>query len=81
MEFADDCTGFFEVHADERRRKIFLRHDLHRFQGLVGIAGPPLGRFAPAFDTVFGLDPDDQRAAIFEEAGGAAIDLFDRQHE
>jgi hypothetical protein len=31
MKFQQDRSGLFEIHLDQRGRKILLRHDLHRF--------------------------------------------------
>src|SRR5581483_1257157 len=78
---AHDFARVLQIHADERRREIFLRHELHRLESLIGIARPALSSFAPAFDAVVGLEPDDERAAVLEKSRGAAVNFPDRQHQ
>ena len=80
MELVNGVTRVLDIHADKRRRKIFLRHDLHRLERLVGVARPPLRGFTPPFEPVFNFYADDQRAAVLEKSRRAAIDLPHRQH-
>ena len=76
LEFSDNGAGIFEIHTDEPRREILAHHDVHGFQGLVGIAGAALSGFAPTRNAIIGFDSDDQRAAVFEKAGGTAVDFL-----
>jgi hypothetical protein len=40
-----------------------------------------LSGFAPTLDPVIGLQPDNQRAAIFEKPSRAAVDLAHREYQ
>ena len=70
-----------EQAADQRRREVVPHHDLHGFQCFVSISRSPLSGFAPALYSIIGLQPDDQRAAVFEETCRASVDLPYREYQ
>src|SRR5262249_43356131 len=81
MQRLQHRAGCFEIHADERRPKVLAHHDLYRFQRLLGVSRPALGRLTPAFNTVFGFYAHDQRPAVFESASRATVDVCHGQDQ
>src|SRR5262245_8541250 len=81
MQRLQHQAGFLEIHADQRRTKIFAHHDLHRLQGLIGVPWPAFSRLTPAFNTVFGFYAHDQRATVFESTGCATVDFRYRKDQ